>query len=135
MAATFISFSFHSLLRVKVCIIIFCLSFCSCAKRNYNHAGQNNEGIDGNNYLYPQESSRLRTYTFLLTDGTLQPDNYRQTGYLINGKFPGPPIFCNQFDFLVITVINRMTSPTTIHFHGLLQPHTVSVSNKLIQLY
>lgn len=78
------------------------------------------------NFLYPDAmNSRLKSYTFVITEGIVQPDNYKQVGYLINGQFPGPTIYVNQYDLLQVTVVNLMTEPTTIHFHGLLQSQSL----------
>lgn len=78
------------------------------------------------NYLYPDSTnSRVKSYTFMITEGTVQCDNYVQSGYLINGQFPGPTIYVNQFDLLQVTVINMMNTPTSFHFHGLLQAQSL----------
>lgn len=69
--------------------------------------------------------SRLKSYTFVLSESNCSPDNYVQTCFLINGQHPGPPIIVNQHDMLRVHVINRLSVNTTIHFHGLLQRHTV----------
>lgn len=102
---------FYQFQLVVILSIIFCQSCC---------------GVLQGEYLYPVDDglSRIKRYTLELTEGIVQPDNYQQMGYLINGKFPGPTLFVNQFDMLEVYVINRMPLPTTIHFHGLLQEHT-----------
>lgn len=77
-------------------------------------------------YCYPDtHNSRVKSYVFEITEGIVQPDNYRQMGYLINGMFPGPTIYVNQHDLLQVTCINRMSEPTTLHFHGLLQAQSL----------
>lgn len=40
----------------------------------------------------------------------------------VNGQFPGPTIYVNQGDTLVIDVINNSTENITIHWHGVKQP-------------
>ncbi|CAN6454889.1 unnamed protein product [Victoria cruziana] len=40
----------------------------------------------------------------------------------INGQFPGPTLYLNKGDKLLVNVINRAPYPLTIHWHGLLNP-------------
>lgn len=40
---------------------------------------------------------------------------------LINGTFPGPTLYANPGDTVQVTVINRLTEPTAIHWHGFTQ--------------
>ncbi|CAN8098922.1 unnamed protein product [Discula destructiva] len=46
---------------------------------------------------------------------------------VINGKFPGPMILCNEGDTIVIDVTNHAQNATTIHWHGLFQNGTNSM--------
>lgn len=104
----------NSLLNLKQLILIlsylliFIYKSCNC--------------ILADEYLYPTDiNNRLKSYVFVISEGIVQSDNYKQKGYLINNQFPGPTVFVNQFDMLRVTVINLMDQPTAIHFHGLLQ--------------
>ncbi|OAD79883.1 multicopper oxidase [Phycomyces blakesleeanus NRRL 1555(-)] len=47
---------------------------------------------------------------------------------LVNGQFPGPPIYVTKGDDVVITVHNRMetNSPSAIHYHGIRQYGSVA---------
>ncbi|XP_031475696.1 laccase-14-like isoform X1 [Nymphaea colorata] len=40
----------------------------------------------------------------------------------INGKFPGPTLYVNKGDRLIVNVVNLAPWPLTIHWHGLLNP-------------
>ncbi|CAN6450909.1 unnamed protein product [Victoria cruziana] len=40
----------------------------------------------------------------------------------VNGQFPGPTLYLNKGDELLVNVINRAPYPLTIHWHGLLNP-------------
>lgn len=59
--------------------------------------------------------------TFVISEGFVEPDNFRQKGILINGMFPGPPLIVNKGDSLIIEVRNYLTSGFTLHLHGILQ--------------
>ncbi|CAF4322963.1 unnamed protein product [Rotaria sp. Silwood2] len=41
-----------------------------------------------------------------------------------NYQYPGPPIYANENDILMIRVINKLPQPTTVHWHGLSQKGT-----------
>lgn len=43
-----------------------------------------------------------------------------------NGKIPGPAISVTEGDFVRIVLHNQMKTPTSIQFHGLIAPHSVS---------
>jgi FtsP/CotA-like multicopper oxidase with cupredoxin domain len=43
---------------------------------------------------------------------------------VINSQFPGPLIRVNRGDQLLINVTNRLSEPTTLHWHGLYQNGT-----------
>ncbi|KAF3772410.1 L-ascorbate oxidase [Nymphaea thermarum] len=40
----------------------------------------------------------------------------------VNGQFPGPTLYLNKGDKLLVNVINNAPYPLTIHWHGLLNP-------------
>jgi FtsP/CotA-like multicopper oxidase with cupredoxin domain len=42
----------------------------------------------------------------------------------VNGQFPGPLVWANKGDTLVIEVQNNMHDPTSIHWHGMYQRGT-----------
>ena len=65
-----------------------------------------------------------REYNWTILEGMLNPDGIYRPMILINNKFPGPLLECNEDDILVIHVDNRATNATSIHFHGLFQNGT-----------
>ncbi|KAL0098037.1 multicopper oxidase-domain-containing protein [Phycomyces blakesleeanus] len=72
----------------------------------------------------------LRTFELNLTNGDFNPDchtNHTKV-MLVNGQFPGPPIYVTKGDDVVITVHNRMetNSPSAIHYHGIRQYGSVA---------
>jgi iron transport multicopper oxidase len=46
---------------------------------------------------------------------------------LINGKFPADPITANVGDRLILTTINNIDEPISIHSHGMLQRQSVTM--------
>lgn len=69
-----------------------------------------------------------REYWLELTDVTVAPDGYSRSAIAINGSIPGPTLFADWGDTVVVHVTNSLsTSPngTSIHFHGIRQNYTV----------
>lgn len=69
-----------------------------------------------------------RTFDLTLTevDNWTGPDGVvKEKVMLINNQFPGPVLYADWGDTLVINVINNMeTNGTSIHWHGIRQYHT-----------
>ena len=68
-----------------------------------------------------------RYYDLTITRGTIAPDGFNKSCFLVNGAFPGPTLEANWGDFFSVTVKNRITGPdegTSLHWHGLLQRNT-----------
>lgn len=66
-------------------------------------------------------------YYFDLTDVTVAPDGVSRTAQAINGSIPGPTIYANWGDTVVVHVTNSLTTSdngTSIHFHGIWQKDT-----------
>jgi len=53
-----------------------------------------------------------------------QPDGRRRSIWCYNGQLPGPLVRARLGQTLRIKVTNRLTVPTTVHWHGLHQPGT-----------
>jgi FtsP/CotA-like multicopper oxidase with cupredoxin domain len=69
-----------------------------------------------------------REYWLELTDVTIAPDGYSRSAVAINGSIPGPTIFADWGDTVVVHVTNGLTTSqngTSIHFHGIRQNYTV----------
>lgn len=73
------------------------------------------------------ETNVTREYWFELTDVTVAPDGYSRSAVAINGSIPGPTIFADWGDTLVVHVTNSLTTSvngTSVHFHGIRQNYT-----------
>lgn len=66
-------------------------------------------------------SSKTVNVVLVISEGLVSPDNFEQTGILINGQFPGPPIIVEKGDFLVVRVVNLLNTGFALHMHGILQ--------------
>ncbi|PLW20584.1 hypothetical protein PCANC_06544 [Puccinia coronata f. sp. avenae] len=64
---------------------------------------------------------RTLNYTFVVTNQTGAPDGFMRSMLVINGQYPGPLIEANEGDTINVLVVNRMTYPVSIHWHGLHQ--------------
>lgn len=67
---------------------------------------------------------RARYYHWTITDITANPDGVFRPMMVINGKFPGPMIVCNEGDTVVVDVVNHAKNATAIHWHGIFQNGT-----------
>ncbi|KAK2601677.1 hypothetical protein QQS21_004752 [Conoideocrella luteorostrata] len=68
-----------------------------------------------------------REYYLELKDGTVAPDGVPRYAMTINGSIPGPTLFADWGDTVVIHVTNSLTQSTngtTIHWHGIRQNYT-----------
>ncbi|KAK9470799.1 multicopper oxidase [Dipodascopsis tothii] len=70
------------------------------------------------------EPPTTRVYNFTVSEILGAPDGFERTLTVVNGKFPGPLVECNEGDRLVINVLNNGTNATSIHFHGQYQNGT-----------
>ncbi|RZC55007.1 hypothetical protein C5167_013861 [Papaver somniferum] len=61
----------------------------------------NNKNVD-----LAKAEDPYRYFTWTVSYGNIYPLGIRQQGILINGQFPGPEIYCNTNDNLVINIIN-----------------------------
>lgn len=68
-----------------------------------------------------------REYTFNIDDVTVAPDGFSRPAMAINGQIPGPTVYADWGDEVVIHVNNHMTTSengTSIHWHGMRQLNT-----------
>jgi hypothetical protein len=68
-----------------------------------------------------------REYWMNLEDLTLAPDGFSRPVMTINGTIPGPTIFADWGDWVVVHVKNSLTTSkngTSIHWHGIRQNYT-----------
>ena len=68
-----------------------------------------------------------REYYLELTDVTVSPDGVARSAMAVNGTIPGPTLFADWGDTVVVHVKNNLTTSnngTSIHFHGIRQNYT-----------
>ncbi|MCJ1309815.1 hypothetical protein MMC25_003476 [Agyrium rufum] len=78
------------------------------------------------NYILDQNwdfkaPSTTREYWFTIRDTVFNPDGVFRPMLLVNQKFPGPLIECNEGDTIVVHVNNQGVNATSLHWHGLYQ--------------
>ncbi|GAB5593874.1 hypothetical protein Unana1_08774 [Umbelopsis nana] len=65
-----------------------------------------------------------RVYDFTISQATIAPDGFSRTGLVVNGQYPGPTITANTGDIIQVNVVNNLTVPTALHWHGMYQRDT-----------
>ncbi|KAF1840066.1 multicopper oxidase [Cucurbitaria berberidis CBS 394.84] len=68
-----------------------------------------------------------REYWLELTDVTVSPDGVARSAMAVNGSIPGPTLFADWGDTVVVHVTNSLTNSlngTSLHFHGIRQNYT-----------
>ncbi|KAJ5894471.1 hypothetical protein N7495_006162 [Penicillium taxi] len=68
-----------------------------------------------------------REYWFNVEEVTLAPDGFSRPVMTVNGTLPGPTIFANWGDWLIIHVTNNLgqaKNGSSIHWHGIRQNYT-----------
>ncbi|KAH8649877.1 Cupredoxin [Xylariales sp. PMI_506] len=68
-----------------------------------------------------------REYWFELSEVTIAPNGVERYAMAINGSIPGPTIYADWGDTVVVHVTNALTTShngTSIHFHGIRQNYT-----------
>jgi FtsP/CotA-like multicopper oxidase with cupredoxin domain len=77
---------------------------------------------------HPVRSATSSEKTLVAAEGRVRitPEPYRQTGvWCYRGSVPGPEIRLRQGDRLRVTVDNRLSQDTTVHWHGLRIPNAM----------
>lgn len=67
-------------------------------------------------------SARERNYDLTIAEEQVNFTGKSRPGMTINGSIPGPVLRFNEGDTAVINVTNKLSAPTSIHWHGLLVP-------------
>ncbi|EPS45166.1 hypothetical protein H072_850 [Dactylellina haptotyla CBS 200.50] len=62
---------------------------------------------------------KVKEYEWTITDVVANPDGVMRPMVLIDGKFPGPLIECNENDIVKVTIHNNAVNATSFHWHGL----------------
>lgn len=66
-------------------------------------------------------SPAVREYFWTIHDTERRPDGVLRSMILINNRFPGPLIRCNDGDTIIVHVENHARNATSIHWHGIYQ--------------
>jgi hypothetical protein len=70
----------------------------------------------------PIAEARIRHYKWEIKYEYRSPDCYKKLVITINGRTPGPTIFAQQNDTVIVEVKNNLlTENTAIHWHGIRQ--------------
>ncbi|KAF2450100.1 multicopper oxidase [Karstenula rhodostoma CBS 690.94] len=83
--------------------------------------------IDTDYYTEVPDTGVTREYWLELTDVTVAPDGVSRTAMAVNGSIPGPTIFADWGDTVIVHVTNSLTDSqngTSIHWHGIRQNYT-----------
>ncbi|KAH8883973.1 hypothetical protein GQ53DRAFT_752517 [Thozetella sp. PMI_491] len=67
---------------------------------------------------------KTREYNWVVQDIVANPDGVFRPMLVVNGKFPGEMIRCNEGDTIVVNVENQSVNATTVHWHGIFQNGT-----------
>lgn len=93
--------------------------------------------VSCNDLFHPKEGINLskvvpdtgvtREYWLELTDVTVAPDGVSRSAMAVNGTIPGPTLFADWGDTVVVHVTNNLATSqngTSIHWHGIRQNYT-----------
>lgn len=81
-----------------------------------------NYSLQTNYYDDIPETGVTREYWFNLEEGNGAPDGFERHMMTINGSAPGPTIYANWGDWVVVHVKNNLANNgTSIHWHGIRQ--------------
>lgn len=86
---------------------------------------QDHSGKGGNTGCVPHDfTPRTRVFDWDVTYGPSAPDGFAKKRILVNGQSPGPTIYANEGDTIVVKVKNFLDQGTSIHWHGMFQNST-----------
>lgn len=83
--------------------------------------------IDTNYETEVVSTGNTKEYWLELTDVTVAPDGVSRTAMAVNGTIPGPTLYADWGDTVVVHVKNSLSTSlngTSIHFHGIRQNFT-----------
>ncbi|RSM05381.1 hypothetical protein CDV31_009619 [Fusarium ambrosium] len=75
----------------------------------------------------PVDTGVTREYWLDISDVTVSPDGRSRTAMAINGSIPGPTLFADWGDNVIVHVTNSLTTSlngTSLHWHGIRQNYT-----------
>ncbi|KAL2151411.1 hypothetical protein VTH82DRAFT_6509 [Thermothelomyces myriococcoides] len=68
---------------------------------------------------YPTNNGPAKEFWLSVEEGPCSPDGYERTCKTFNGTVPGPTLFVDWGDEVIVHVTNNMVSnATSVHFHG-----------------
>jgi FtsP/CotA-like multicopper oxidase with cupredoxin domain len=83
--------------------------------------------VDTDYYTEVVDTGVTREYWLELTDVTVAPDGVSRSAMAVNGTIPGPTLFADWGDTVVVHVINHLNTSlngTSMHWHGIRQNYT-----------
>ncbi|KAJ5584591.1 CAZyme family AA1 [Penicillium hispanicum] len=75
------------------------------------------------------ETGVTREYWFSIEEKTIAPDGIPRFATVVNGTFPGPTVYADWGDEIIVHVTNRLNTAengSSIHWHGIRQNYTNS---------
>ncbi|QKX53200.1 uncharacterized protein TRUGW13939_00276 [Talaromyces rugulosus] len=95
-----------------------------CSNKANNRADWCRYNIHTDYYTVVPDTGVTREYWWVLEDGILSPDGVPRYTQTINGSYPGPTLFADWGDNVIVHVTNKLTQSnngTSVHFHGIRQ--------------
>ncbi|KAJ5655192.1 hypothetical protein N7507_007142 [Penicillium longicatenatum] len=81
-------------------------------------------GVEVNRPILANQLSHTKQFELNLTWESWAADGVARRQFLVNGRFPGPPLVMDEGDNVEVTVNNFSPFNTTIHYHGIEQVGT-----------
>lgn len=98
----------------------------SCSNSAKNRTAWCDYSIHTDYYSVVPDTGVTREYWWVLEDGILAPDGVPRYTQTINGSYPGPTLFADWGDNVIVHLTNKLTQSnngTSIHFHGIRQQY------------
>jgi FtsP/CotA-like multicopper oxidase with cupredoxin domain len=107
---------YHHTLRWIYVLALSAGAFIALARLDGPHAEAPLTEPDGLTHLWSHDG-RLEV-TLTAAEGKIHVGDLEVDGLTYNGLYAGPVLHIRPGDMLRVTLINRMSQPTNIHFHG-----------------
>ncbi|KAJ5670153.1 uncharacterized protein N7477_005516 [Penicillium maclennaniae] len=92
-----------------------------------NRAAWCNYSIDTDYENDVPDTGKTREYWFDVDEVTISPDGFARPVMAVNGTIPGPTLYANWGDYVVVHVTNHLEQArngSSIHWHGMRQNYT-----------
>ena len=97
----------------------------TCENSPANRSCWGDYDITTNYYTTVPDTGVTRIYYLTILNTTLSPDGVERIVQVVNGTYPGPTLYADWGDNVVIHVTNRLsTNGSSIHWHGIRQNYT-----------